>query len=315
MTTKTRKRSTRRSPTPEQQAKRQEERAAVVAQLRQTLDEQLRELTTSSGWRRMLAGAARMHRYSFRNLLLIMVQAEQRGFTATTVAGYKTWQQRGRQVRAGEKGLQILSPIEYWVPATVHDQTDESVTVVETEDGPQKKVLTFRPAHVWDIAQTDAVVDEDAPAEPTPQPLDAHMVASLRARLAEQIGAVGYRLTYGPLDGDTQARTVYDRREVIVRPDLSGAVTLEALAHELAHIQLGHEHRRDDPRSLREVEAESVAYIVLGAAGVDISTHAVPYVAGWADGDVEAVTAAAENVTRVAHQILADGDEITEAAA
>lgn len=314
MTTKTRKRSTRRELTPEEQAKRQEERAAVVTRLRETLDEQLRELTTSSGWRRMLASAARMHRYSFRNLLLIMVQAEKRGFTATTVAGYKAWQQRGRQIRAGEKGLQIFSPVTYLVPATVHDRADASVTVVETEDGPKKKVLSFRPAHVWDIAQTGAVVDEDTPAEPTPAPVDADTVASVRARLAAQITAAGYRLTYAPLDSDTLARTVYDRREVVVQPDLSAAVALEALAHELAHIQLGHEHRRDDPRSLREVEAESVAYIVLGAAGVDISTRAVPYVAGWADGDVDAVTAAAENVTRVAHQILDDGDQVEEAA-
>lgn len=52
-------------------------------------------------------GRARFHTYSFGNVLLILRQNPE----ATTVAGYRTWQTLGRQVRKGERGIQILAPV------------------------------------------------------------------------------------------------------------------------------------------------------------------------------------------------------------
>jgi len=53
-----------------------------------------------------------------------------------------------------------------------------------------------------------------------------------------------------------------------------------------------------------EVEAESVAYVVAAAHGLDASGYTFAYVAGWAGGDPATVRQAAETVTRAARTIL-----------
>src|SRR4051794_41433556 len=76
--------------------------AAVHAQLLCAVD----ALLDGPTWRRMLEVAARFHRYSPNNVLLIGVQRPD----ATRVAGYQTWREVGRQVRKGEAGAAILAP-------------------------------------------------------------------------------------------------------------------------------------------------------------------------------------------------------------
>jgi hypothetical protein len=62
-----------------------------------------------------------------------------------------------------------------------------------------------------------------------------------------------------------------------------------------------------DPRSRREVEAESVAFVVMTASGLDTSSYSFPYVAGWANPGKEAEVMAetAERVIETARRILA----------
>lgn len=87
--------------------------------------------------------------YSVRNALLIAMQCP----TATEVAGFAAWKDRGRQVRKGEHGIQILAPA-----GKAADETNETGKV--TRQGRQ----FFRLAYVFDIAQTDpleAAVEEE----------------------------------------------------------------------------------------------------------------------------------------------------------
>jgi IrrE N-terminal-like domain len=95
---------------------------------------------------------------------------------------------------------------------------------------------------------------------------------------------------------------------VRVREDLSPAEACSTLAPELAHIELGHgDQACTDPRSRREVEAESVAYVVAMAAGLDTSGYSLPYVAGWAESGKEAEVMAetADRVIETARRFLA----------
>ena len=50
---------------------------------------------------------AKFRAYSFLNVLLILKQCPNAG----RVAGYKTWQSLGRQVKKGETGIMILAPM------------------------------------------------------------------------------------------------------------------------------------------------------------------------------------------------------------
>src|SRR5579872_1866600 len=73
--------------------------------------ERLREgiinLTNSHAWTSWLDVQRRFHSYSWGNCLLIALQRPD----ATRIAGYRKWQDMGRQVRKGEKGIVILAPI------------------------------------------------------------------------------------------------------------------------------------------------------------------------------------------------------------
>lgn len=58
----------------------------------------------SAALTRYLTAMTKFRTYSFLNMLLILRQCP----NASRVAGYRTWQSLGRQVRQGEKGIIIF---------------------------------------------------------------------------------------------------------------------------------------------------------------------------------------------------------------
>ena len=117
-------------------------RSETVERLHEQLQKSLHELVTSEDWQQALAVATRFHDYSFANTRLIWAQSLARGITPSRVAGYRMWQQLGRQVRRGERGLQILAPIVRKI-------------TLDNNDDEERRVVGFRVVHVFDIAQTD----------------------------------------------------------------------------------------------------------------------------------------------------------------
>lgn len=293
--------------------------AGKVAALVNQLAEQVSALRSKRGWLAMLRGAVRLHRYSVNNQLLIASQAADRGFTPSHVAGFRAWQEHGRAVRKGEKGLAILAPTPHLVPISDGEVIDPA-QVVQTKKGPRKHVMGYRVTHVWDIAQTEAIDGSDA-TEPSgldgadagvPDPAALEQV---RGELEHRLHAAGYTVAYtdpgaGRL-GTTNPRTA----EVLVDPSLDARQQVTTVAHELAHVQLGHTGSGYDYRAHRgaaEVQAESVAFVLLGAQGIDAGDDSVSYVAGWAGEDDDAVRAAAESVSAAAHALLSPAEIETE---
>jgi hypothetical protein len=88
---------------------RDEWRRRAVEQAHQRLTAGVARLVDGEQWQAILAAAARFHAYSWRNVLLILAQRP----GATRLAGYRTWQALGRQVRRGEHGIGVLAPITY----------------------------------------------------------------------------------------------------------------------------------------------------------------------------------------------------------
>src|SRR3954463_14008971 len=66
-------------------------------------DPRMADSETFAAW---LRARAAFHDYSFGNVCLIVSQRPE----ATRLAGYRTWQKLGRQVRKGEQGIKILAP-------------------------------------------------------------------------------------------------------------------------------------------------------------------------------------------------------------
>ena len=257
------------------------------------------ELTTSEGWAEYLAFAARFRQYSFRNTLLILLQMPQ----ATRVASYKTWTSVGRQVRKGEKGLSIFAPM-----------TRKREDKVSGEE--KTFVSGFRLVSVFDVSQTDGDALPDAVTHPTL--LDGEAPEGLIVALTSIMVANGYALRFGPSERGENGYTSPAEKIVQITEGMSHAQIAKTMAHEVAHILL---HCGDDAlkqaearvhRGVAEVEAESVAHIVLAAHGVPTDEYSLPYIAGWSDGKPEVVAATADRVLKAAKQILATTEKITE---
>lgn len=264
----------------EREAKTQDALDTAHAQLVQAVS----ALVTSDDWQAMLDVAQRFHRYSPQNCLLIMMQDP----NATQVAGYRKWQELGRQVRKGEKSIRILAPVVIKKPDP--EKPDEA---------PKPRVVGFRGTSVFDIAQTEG---DDLP-DVSPELLMGDEPGDVWDQLAKQVAAQGFMLERGDC-GRANGQTSHLERVVTVRDDLSPAQSCKTLAHELAHVIM---HAADRPcRGEIEVEAESVAYLVTSELGIDSAGYTFPYVAGWAGGDVELIQRTAEHVISTARKILAD---------
>ena len=117
-------------------------------------------LVEADRWRQMLHAAAKFHSYSLGNVLLIALQAPQ----ATRVAGFRSWQGLGRQVRTGERGIAIFAPCSYRLTTSTAGTTGSDSTSGQPpgERGGAAAPATggrqlrgFRVVHVFALDQTD----------------------------------------------------------------------------------------------------------------------------------------------------------------
>ncbi len=261
--------------------------ADKVRQLHDSLTAQVEALVSGDDWARFLTVASRFHTYSPNNLWLILAQRPD----ATRVAGYRAWQKLDRQVNKGSKGIAILAPCVY---------RRRGVDEAEAVDNPAivKVLRGFTVVHVFDEADTTG--------DPLPDvaPVLLEGEGSLWDDLAAQVEAAGFTVSRGdcaPANGCTNFAT----HSVVVAEHLSGRHADKTLTHELAHCCMHDSSRVHLDRDLAEIEAESVAFIVCNALGIDSASYTLPYVAKWAGGDIERVRRTAERVVTTAQAVLA----------
>lgn len=310
---------TRRRPrlSTEQQEQRDAERAAKVQALTEQLHTAVVDLADSDAWRRMLDVASRFHRYSWRNQVLLALQAEDRGMTLTRVAGFNRWKELGRAVRRGEKGLAILAPLKRRLSAEEAAKlAAEGKRAYDAEGRPAMVVRGFRIEHVWDQSQTD-------PIEGVEQLPDARSWISqlgdgpegLWDAVCALIEAEGYVIEHRPPvggDGGAHGWSDHDRHIVWIRSDVDQAEQTRVAVHELAHVRADH-FGRDITRAQGETEADSIAHVVATWAGLDISASSVDYITGWSGGDRDVLEAALGAIHDTAAAIIADLEDMTAA--
>jgi antirestriction protein ArdC len=251
-------------------------------------------LTTSEGWTEYMTFLARFRQYSFNNTMLILIQRPD----ATHVASYKKWQEMGRQVRKGEKSLAIFAPM---------TRRREDKATGET----RSYVSGFRAVPVFDVSQTEG---DPLPEQIVPVLLDGEAPVGMFDALALLVAEKGYALEVGPSVHGENGYCSPGRKMIHLTEGLSDAQTCKTLVHETAHMLL---HTEEDAltedamrhRGVAEVEAESVAHIVLGALGMPTDDYSLPYIGGWSDGKPEAVAATADRVLKCTKQILAATEE------
>lgn len=248
------------------------QRAGELEALHATIVGQIEMLKDSEAWKAWLAYAASFHSYSARNILLIRAQRP----LATQVAGYKSWQERGRQVRKGEHGIRILG----------------GRTVVRTETNPdsgeeeEKRHVQFFPCSVFDVEQTD-LVDPSKEPEPAAKRLDGADELGIYGAAFDYLTSLGWQVRREAISGETNGYTQHEGKTIVVDEGLSPTMAAKTLLHESAHALMHAPDINDryvEHRGEKEVEAESVAYLVAHACGLDTSEYSVGYIAGWAGG-------------------------------
>ncbi|MCO6680240.1 ImmA/IrrE family metallo-endopeptidase [Cutibacterium avidum] len=304
-------------------------REAKLDALHERLTGAVEQLVSGEDWGRALEFAARFRARSFANTILIFTQHQEAyglGLVPdpvpSHVAGYRQWQQLGRQVSKGQPGYQILAPVTgRFASATPQDA--ESWRRLGKGEKPRAgetvrtKMVGVRPAYVWDASQTTG---DPIPEPPAPRLLEGQAPAGLWEGLAAQVQSAGFGLRLVADASEifgANGLTDYGSRVVSVRSDMDPAAQVKTLAHELGHVLL---HGPDagearQHRGIGEVEAESVALMVGAAHGMDTSGYTVPYVSTWAarvegQDPVEVVKTTGERVRKTALGILEQLDTV-----
>jgi antirestriction protein ArdC len=268
-----------------------------AAQLHQQIADGVAALGEDRQWRALLELSARMgSRYSLGNTLLIGLQRPD----ATVVAGYQAWRKAGRQVRRGERGIFILAPLVRRRTNTNDADAAPHAASPTDRDTSRSEIFGVKPVAVFDISQTDGPPIAAATA------VDGYTPDGLRDALTAQITSLGYQVRYGDCRPAFGVTSRVDRT-VTILPDQPPAQDALTLAHELGHIACGHlDTGGYTHRGTAEVQAESVAYILTTAAGMDTATASFDYIGTWAHGDQKLVRDTAETVVRAARRLLPD---------
>jgi hypothetical protein len=242
-------------------------------------------LLNDESFKRALSLRAHSYGYSFLNAVLIL---SQRPF-ATTVAGFHRWKDLGRTVKSGERGITILAPIKKKevkkVKKVDEDGIEEEVEVTE------EVLMGFKLAQVFDLSQTEGK-DIAAPANVEDNALLKLPAEVLKEVLVEHspipVVFLGHQMSRsGAFYPDPDVA----KCRIEINADNSIAMQVKSLAHQLTHFfHYSATAGKETPkRDEAEVIAESVAYMFMDKYGFDTSQYSVPYVALWANGNVEKI--------------------------
>jgi hypothetical protein len=237
-----------------------------------------------------LTAMARFHKYSFGNIVAI---ARQRP-TATRVAGFGAWKEMGRFVKHGEKGIQILAPMIGYRRrnADVAQNTD-----VDGGTKPQPTLIGFRAVYVFDVTQTEG---EDLPE------IEHNItgeVGEQRDRLIDFLAQQNIALEFN--ERIAPALGVSYGGKIALLPGQSKAEEFVTLVHETAHELLHRAERRTFTTAIvRETEAESVAFIVGQAIGLEMGNASSDYIQIY-NGNATLLAESLEVIQRTSVVILA----------
>lgn len=257
------------------------------------LHNEVAAIITGDVWRSALALRSKLHKYSFNNLLLVWMQRPD----ATMLAGYRKWEELGRNVRKGEKGIAILAPL--MVAERDPDTGDKTG---------RQKLVGYKTVYVFDVSQTDG---DALPVLPRPALLTGDEAGSriIADRLVALARSEGFPVSFRPVGELNGAKGYFTptNKSIVIGSDLTPKETAAVLAHELGHAMLGHVQGKDYDYALGELEAETAAYLVMDAVGLPTNESAFVYLAHYTrtPENMAKLLQAGTRASRVADKMLA----------
>ena len=202
-----------------------------MREIAEGIEDKIQNLFASGQYAAYLKTAAKFHRYSLNNTILIFAQRPE----ATRVASYKVWQQLGRQVNKGEKGIEIIAPSSF--KRTIKEKRIDPATRQEMAGADGRPVFTereiqipsYRTVKIFDISQTSG--------EPLPEISHdltgnvEHYEAFMEAIRRSSPVPIEIR----PMDANTDGFFSQSEQVVAVREGMGQAQTVCVAIHETAH--------------------------------------------------------------------------------
>lgn len=268
------------------------------------IEQGVKDVYSSDNFRKYLSCCSKFHSYSLNNTLLILAQKPD----ATLVAGYNAWQRNfNRHVDKGERGLIILAPVTSKITQLM-DKADEDGNPLLDENGDPIKEervinqLRFTTTTVFDISQTSG--------EPLPSLI--HNLTGSSDEILAFIDSVKNICTI-PIDYHSPskdavlaggAKGYYSIAEdrIVLNMELEDMQIAKTLIHEYSHSIL---HKKTDKDSdQREIEAESLAFVLCDHFGIDTSDYSFGYIASYAAQDEAKLKTILSNIQSSAHEMI-----------
>ena len=264
------------------------------------LEQGVSDIFQSGQYAAYLTAMSKFHHYSFGNAMLIFMQCP----NASHVAGYHDWKRKfGRQVKRGEHGITILAPCPYRRREEVEETAPDGSTATTIQ---LVQRVGFRTVTVFDVSQTEGKPLPELVHKLTGGVVDYERITEAISHLSP------YPISIEAFPGAAFGCCNFAERRILVQPDMSQVQTIKTMIHEVSHAKLhapkegaAPEETRSEQRSSREVEAESVAYVVCQHFGIDTSDYSFGYVAGWSRGkDLTQLRASLERIRDTAVELI-----------
>jgi len=284
-----------------------------LKEISERLEQGVKEIFTSERYTEYLNIMSKFHNYSFNNTLLITMQKPE----ATLVAGYQAWQKKfNRHVKRGEKGIQIIAPAPIREKQEIEKIDPVTKEPVIGDDGqPETEIVEmviprFRVTTVFDVSQTEGepIAELEVPElTGSVQFYDTFMEA------LQNISPVPIRMM--EIEGEAKGYYHQTEKYIAIQENMSNVQTMKTGVHEVSHALLHDREVMDaegilKDRTTKEVEAESIAYIVCNHFGLDTSEYSFTYIASWCESkDMKALRASMDTIRKTSAEIIGNIEE------
>lgn len=279
-----------------------------LKEISERLEQGVKEIFTSERYTEYLNTMSKFHNYSFNNTLLITMQKPE----ATLVAGYQAWQKKfNRHVKRGEKGIQIIAPAPIREKKEIEKIDPVTKEPVIGDDGqPETEIVEmviprFRVTTVFDVSQTEGepIAELEVPElTGSVQFYDTFMEA------LQNISPVPIRMMQ--IEGEAKGYYHQTEKYIAIQEDMSNLQTMKTGVHEVSHALLHDREVMDaegvlKDQTTKEVEAESIAYIVCNHFGLDTSEYSFTYIASWCESkDMKALRASMDTIRKTSAEVI-----------
>lgn len=290
-----------------------DKRADELHQITDKLEKGVKDVFQSDKYKQFLNVMAKFPRYSVNNTMLIMMQRPD----AQLCQSFTGWKQMGRYVKKGEKGISILAPAPYKIEREQTKLDDKGRPVFDADGEPVKEkvevtIRAFKVVKTFDLAQTDG--------KELPMIGPNELVGSIDGypKLLQALQEVSpVPVSFELIDGGAKGYYNLENKSIVIQDGMSEVQTIKTLLHEMAHQKLHDKdtvpEAKDITRNGKEVEAESVAYVVCQHYGINTSDYSFSYVAGWLEGkETPELKASLDKIRQTASEFIYQIDQRME---